>query len=154
MSRQNKRREIYAEDNLAIRIAIERSARHWSNDDLAKRMSEAGCPMTGSAIFKIEKAIPRRRIVVDELIAFAKVFGLSVNELLLPVQLAMNKESARLAQDWAGAINVARNAIYDQESCKERWQEYVTLHFGSAMNLAKYGELIIDIQVAIERNAV
>jgi transcriptional regulator with XRE-family HTH domain len=97
MPRPNKRREIFAEDHLAQRIAAERDARGWTNDGLAKRMTDAGCPMTGSAIFKIERAVPRRRIVVDELVAFAKVFAVPMEELLIPPSLATRREMRRLA---------------------------------------------------------
>ena len=99
MPRPNKRREIFAEDHLAQRIAAERDARGWTNDGLAKRMTDAGCPMTGSAIFKIEKAEPRRRIVVDELVAFAKVFAVPMEELLLSPELAATKDITRLVLD-------------------------------------------------------
>ena len=96
MSRPNKRRGVFAEAHLAQRIAAERDARGWTNDGLAKRMTEAGCPMVGSAIFKIEKADPPRRIVVDELVAFAKVFEVPLEHLLLPPEVAASQELTRL----------------------------------------------------------
>jgi len=83
---------VFAEDNLAERIAAEREAHGWTNDGLAKRMTDAGCPMTGSAIFKIEKAEPRRRIVVDELVAFSRVFGIPIEQLLLDPELVAEQE--------------------------------------------------------------
>jgi transcriptional regulator with XRE-family HTH domain len=123
MPRPNKRRGIFAEDHLAQRIAAVRDARGWTNDGLAKRMTDAGCPMTGSAIFKIEKAEPRRRIVVDELVTFAKVFAIPLDELLLAPEVAASKEATRLVIEWANAAdaadplieaqNVAAEAIYD-----------------------------------------
>ena len=98
MPRPNKHREIFAEDHLAQRIAAERDRpdRKWTNDGLAKRMTDAGCPMTGSAIFKIEKGEPRRRIVVDELVTFAKVFAIPMEELLIPPGVAAARELKRL----------------------------------------------------------
>lgn len=44
-------------------------------------MTDAGCPIQGSAIYKIEKADPPRRITVDELVAFATVFETSAVDL-------------------------------------------------------------------------
>jgi transcriptional regulator with XRE-family HTH domain len=48
-------------------------------------MTKAGAPMNQSAIWKIENGKPRRRITVDEAIAFAKVFEVPLDELLTPV---------------------------------------------------------------------
>lgn len=114
MPRPNKPREVQAEDHLARRIAAERDARGWTNDGLAKRMTDAGCPMNGSAIFKIEKGEPRRRIVVDELVAFGTVFGVPVEQLLLPPEAAMSEQIVGLVLDWntarVAAVNAAQQA--------------------------------------------
>ena len=82
MPRSNPDRSINAERVLAQRIVAERDARGWTNDGLARRMTEAGCPIRDSAIYKIEKGEPPRRITVDELAGFATVFGLPVVSLL------------------------------------------------------------------------
>jgi transcriptional regulator with XRE-family HTH domain len=71
-----------AEDSLALRIAYERGRRHWSADELARQMTEAGVPINPSAIWRIENATPRRRITLDEAIGFAKVFGTTLDELV------------------------------------------------------------------------
>jgi len=109
MPRPNRPRSVFAEDNLARRIAVEREARGWSIDGLAKRMTEAGCPMTGSAIFKIEKGQPRRRIVFDEAIAFSQVFGTPLFELSVPPEFAEQQELTRLLVAYQEAVN----DIYD-----------------------------------------
>lgn len=85
MARPNAPRSIGAEDNLADRIARERQLRGWSYETLAERMTNAGCSIQGSAIYKIEKGNPRRRITVDELLAFAKVFEVTLDNLLTPI---------------------------------------------------------------------
>ena len=96
MSRPNKQRKVFAEDHLAARIAAEREARGWSLEGLAKRMTDAGCPIDQSAIFKIERTTPRRRIVVDEMVAFSQVFGIPLEELLIPPSVAAGRETKRL----------------------------------------------------------
>jgi len=82
MSRPNKQRSIGAETRLAERIAVERAARGWSLETLANAMSECGCSIDQSAIYKIEKGEPRRRITVDELVAFSDVWAIPVERLL------------------------------------------------------------------------
>jgi len=103
MPRPNVPREIYAEDHLAARLTIEREREGWTYASLAARMTNAGCPIDKTAIYKIEKGEPRRRIVVDELVAFAKVFGLSLEELLVPPELAMKKQVTDLVIEWTAA---------------------------------------------------
>jgi hypothetical protein len=76
---------LAGESNVADHVELERERRGWSTGELAKRVTEAGCPISQSAIWRIEKGNPRRKISVDELVAFGRVFGMSVDDLLLPV---------------------------------------------------------------------
>ncbi len=99
MPRPNAARSVQAEENLARRITFEREARGWSYDGTAKRLADAGCPIQASAIFKIEKGQPRRRISVDELVAFARVFEVDVNELLVPVDMVLQEAARGLLEE-------------------------------------------------------
>jgi transcriptional regulator with XRE-family HTH domain len=108
MPPRNKPRHVYAEENLARRIASEREARGWTYDGLAARMTAAECPIDQSAIYKIErgykvegtKAPARRRISVDELIGFSRVFGIGVEDLLLDQVLAERQVLGQLLERW------------------------------------------------------
>lgn len=82
MSRPNIARTIGAEETVARRIQSERLSRHWTYDAVARHMTEAGCAMHGSAVHKIENGTPRRRITVDELVAFSIVFDISLDDLV------------------------------------------------------------------------
>jgi transcriptional regulator with XRE-family HTH domain len=82
MPRPNRNRTIPAEDVLAVRIAAERSARGWTYEDVAEAMTEAGCPIQASAIYKIEKGEPRRRITVNELAALSAVWMIPMERLV------------------------------------------------------------------------
>jgi transcriptional regulator with XRE-family HTH domain len=84
MPRPNPPRSINVEGQLASRIAYERDQRGWTNDGLARRMADLGCPIQGSAIYKIEKSTPRRRVTVNELAAFALAFDTTVDDLVKP----------------------------------------------------------------------
>src|SRR5262249_8645434 len=70
------------EANLARRIVFERERRGWSQGDLAREVTKAGYPLHQTAIWKIERGQPRRRITVSEAVALAKVFDTDVAELL------------------------------------------------------------------------
>lgn len=80
--RQLSARAVTHEVNLSRRIAYEREKRGWTYEALARHMSRAGCPVPASALFKIEKGDPPRRINVDEFMTVARVFRIDPIELL------------------------------------------------------------------------
>jgi transcriptional regulator with XRE-family HTH domain len=82
VSRPNPPRSIGAEEKLARRIADERNLRGWTYERIAEAMTAAGCPIQGSAIFKIERGEPRRKINVDELVALSRIWAIPVGKLL------------------------------------------------------------------------
>lgn len=67
---------------MALRIAREREMRGWSYERLATAMADVGCPIQGSAIYKIEKGEPRRRIAVNELAALSRVWAIPMDRLV------------------------------------------------------------------------
>ena len=103
MPRPNPPRALQSEENLARRIAYERENRGWTYEGIAKRLTEVGCPIQGSAIYKIEKGIPRRRISVDELVGFASVFELDIDELLTPMTAVLDRRAAELLDAYSAA---------------------------------------------------
>lgn len=102
---------VAGEANLAERIAEERRARGLSVERLAKAMTRAGCKMNGSAIHKIEKGSPPRRINVDELLALAKVFETTVEDLLEPMEVRRNRRAAELLKDYDAAKRTFGTAV-------------------------------------------
>jgi transcriptional regulator with XRE-family HTH domain len=94
--RPNPPRSLQSEENLARRIAYERDRRGWTYESIAKRLTDVGCPIQGSAIYKIEKGNPRRRISVDEFVAFTRIFEVSAADLLIPLELIAEHEALNL----------------------------------------------------------
>jgi len=92
MPKRNAPGDVYAERYLAQRIARLREAKGMSYDGLASRMTQAGCPLNQSAIYKIERGDPPRRITVDELVAYSRVFGIPVEQLLIDPELDVDQE--------------------------------------------------------------
>jgi transcriptional regulator with XRE-family HTH domain len=97
MPRPNRPRTIGREVNLAERIAVERERLGLTYEGLARLMTEAGCPVDKSAIYRIEKGEPRRKVSVDELVALMDVFELSFDELMMPMELVNQKRGQELA---------------------------------------------------------
>jgi transcriptional regulator with XRE-family HTH domain len=120
MPKRTAGREIFSEKALARRLAHERELRGWSYEGLARRMTEAGCPIDQSALFKVEKGNPPRRITVDELVALTRVFGLSANELLVPPELAAASRAADLVAEWFSAADARITAAVEARKQQER----------------------------------
>lgn len=111
MARPNRQRAIGSERALARRIQWERENRGWSYDGLASRMTQVGCPIQPSALYKVEKADPPRRITVDELVALARVMELDINELLRPLEEVLFSELAGLFEAEDAAWENFREAV-------------------------------------------
>lgn len=108
MPRPNPARTLASEQSLATRIAYERGERGMSYAGLAKRMTAVGCAIDQSAIYKIEKGEPRRRVTVDELVALSKVFDLDIGELLVPPETILSRRlTAMLAEVVVGLESLA-----------------------------------------------
>ena len=111
MPRVSPFRSLANERNVARRIQFEREQRGWTYEGTAKRMGDAGCPIQPTAVYKIEKADPPRRITVDELVAFAKVFDTSVENLLAPAELANKPQWQALAKKALDVFEVLPAAV-------------------------------------------
>lgn len=120
MPRRGQPGSLRGEEYLAQRVQLEREKAGLTFDGLAKRMTEAGCPLNASALFKIEKASPRRRITVDELVAFSRVFKLPMEELVTDPALSQERELKALilkrekAEAEAEALDAAINRRQQQ----------------------------------------
>lgn len=91
--RQSSHKGMLSEDHLAARIRYEMTRRGWSQDRMAREMGKAGCHVHQSSISKIVNAqdgMKRRTISVDEAIGFAKVFAVPIENLLLPLEAALD----------------------------------------------------------------
>ncbi|MBM7519177.1 helix-turn-helix domain-containing protein [Nocardioides nitrophenolicus] len=100
MPRKTPNRTVGANENLARRIEMERKSRGWSIEGLANRMTAAGCPMNGSAIYRIEDPEIRRKVDADELVTMATLFEMSVADLLTPPEAAHDSEVRKLFRRW------------------------------------------------------
>lgn len=125
MPRPNRPRSIASEHALARRIAQERERRGWSYDGLASRMTKIGCAIQSSAIYKIEKAAPPRRITVDELVGFSQVFALPVQNLLMPPEVAAKERLLDLLAEWEVARSRYAAAQVERDEAQNELRSYV-----------------------------
>jgi transcriptional regulator with XRE-family HTH domain len=133
MPRPNPPRSIAGEKVLARRIAMERENRGWTYDGLASRMTGAGCPIQPSAIYKIEKADPPRRITVDELLGFSAAFELGVPDLLRPREVVVDERLSRLFDKWEQARQEEHAAQQRNRDAFEKMAHFVQNNHGDAL---------------------
>lgn len=142
MPRPNQPRSIAGERTLARRVAMEREARGWSYEGLASRMTDAGCPIQSSAIYKIEKSDPPRRITVDELLAFASVFEASVMDILRPREVVITAKVSRLFDKWEEARQESLQAQARTNEAFHKLARFVQENHGDA--LQPFYEMVTD----------
>lgn len=115
---------MFAEEHVAERIRRTREARKWSMEGLAKRMTDAGCPIAPSAIHKIENA--GRRITVDELVALSRVFGISMSELVSDPDVHPASEIASRVKEFEENLRDYRAEVKELESTISATQKALT----------------------------
>lgn len=108
-----------SEGNAAARIRrlreskVDEKGRPWSQEELARRMTAAGFPMSHTSIWKIEnpnKKSGGRAIPIGEAVGFARVLDVTLAELLLPEDAIRDVEVWRRFTAAAEALNEFRHA--------------------------------------------
>lgn len=143
MARPKRQQSVGLEEELAVRIESEMTARGWSYRRFSEAMTAAGCPIDQSNIQRIVNPAagrPRRRITLDEAAAFVAVLGITDLDLRSEDALkdALSREAghqalerameiaARIYDDWQAydhAIGQARKAVKESPSFKELLEE-------------------------------
>ncbi len=121
-------RTITAEDDLAERITHERERRGWSYERLAREMTKAGCKTHASAVHKIEKGEPRRRITVTELVGISRALDLPVEDLLRPLAAVLNEELTELD----GSVRAAEQAAFNAVHSYAEWRQLLQVRAAQA----------------------
>lgn len=111
MPRPNRARSLENEENLARRIAYERETREMTYEGLAQRMTDAGCATHASALYKIEKSTPPRKVTISELIVLAKIFETTTDDLLMPRELWGAQRAQELLDQLGDAASKVRSAV-------------------------------------------
>jgi transcriptional regulator with XRE-family HTH domain len=117
---------ISGEENVAVRIKLEREARGWSTNSLSDRLNEAGFDMNPSAVWRIENR--KRRINVDEAIGFAEVFGIDLRNLVGPPQLAAKARAMKLIDSVVDAFRETQRASAGFSKARDALDAYLAEH--------------------------
>ncbi|CDR08173.1 helix-turn-helix domain-containing protein [Streptomyces iranensis] len=117
---------LSGEENVAVRIRLEREARGWSTNALSDRLNEAGFEMNPSAVWRIENR--KRRINLDEAIGFAEVFGLELRNFVGPPQLAAKARAMELIDAVADTFRESQRANAEHARARDALDAYLAEH--------------------------
>lgn len=117
---------LLGEENIAVRIKLERDALGWSTNTVSDRMNEAGYEMNPSAVWRIENG--KRRVNVNEAIGFAELFGISLNNLVGPPQLAAHARAMELIEDIRRRMRDSHNASLAFAQARDAFDAYIANH--------------------------
>lgn len=95
-----------SERAVAALIRQLREDRGWSQRELSEKLAKVGCHIDHSGIQRIEAGKKARKITVDELFAFAMVFQIPVEQMLLD-------PNRQVAESTMRALSSARHAWGD-----------------------------------------
>lgn len=93
------------EQHLASRVKQWREERGWSLEELGRKFNP---PLNRSTVYKIENPSESRKIQVDEVLRFAKVFDKSFAEVLLPDMTIAELEGWKVLRQAADTLNEIR----------------------------------------------
>lgn len=132
-----------AERNVAEQVQFERELRGWSTGELARRLTEAGCPISQSAIWRIENGEPRRKISVDELIGFSVVFDKKVENLLKPPRTEFPEEPVK--EYVARWIDMERRVWSMELDASVAFSDIATMVDSYPETMRRLPDLVVDV---------
>jgi len=118
--------QLAGEENIAVRIKLERDARGWSTNAVSDRLNAAGYEMNPSAVWRIENG--QRRVTVDDALGFAEVFGISLANLVGPPRLAAHTRAMELVDDIRRAYRASHMANLAAAEARDALDVYLDQH--------------------------
>jgi transcriptional regulator with XRE-family HTH domain len=116
MVEKTEQQALDAEEFLARTIERLRTGADWTYAELSQRMADAGCPIERSSLQKIERGRPRRKITVNELVAFSRVFRTSVPDLLISPSY---RDDKMFFQDVKDGVSTAQKVLESENALRE-----------------------------------
>jgi transcriptional regulator with XRE-family HTH domain len=117
---------LRGEENVAVRIKLEREARGWGTNALSDRLNAAGYEINPSAVWRIENG--KRRVNLDEAIGFAEVFGISLENLVGPPRLAAHARAMELVEAVRRGYREVHHASLALTSARDALDVYLAQH--------------------------
>jgi len=139
--------QLRPSDVFATRLREIRDDRGFSQAELARRMTEAGRPMSKAALLRIEKGT--RGLSLDEAVALAELLGVAPAHMLSPPDDAIVWLTSKSGVDGSGMRNWL---LFGDPLLLSPPGQRVTLRLQLVGAIEVYAQAIIDAKKGRDRN--
>ena len=99
------KRTIGGIDTVRERVRREMAAKEWTVPELSRQMESNGCPIQPKSLYRVFDDEQPRTITADEMIAFSRVFDVSLDDLITPIALLDNDRAQELVKEFQDIAN-------------------------------------------------
>lgn len=134
----------WTEDRFRKNVRIERGHREWTQEQMAKRLSDKGIPMHWTTIAKIESG--GRAVRIDEASAIADLLGVSVDMLLG----RRARPKSDLVHALRAALDAGQQATWQVSSLEDTLRERV-VELAEVDVEDRHADLVADLDRACKQ---
>jgi transcriptional regulator with XRE-family HTH domain len=135
-----------AQDSVIERLRSELDARGWSQSELSRRLADLRPPyhLSQGAISRMLAYDNPREITVDDLLAFVRVFGIPMEEFVLPASITYEVGGWGAYMAAVDKLERLREAQAEYDAAVAQARELVAEHAGLKPRLKWHRERLLE----------
>jgi transcriptional regulator with XRE-family HTH domain len=135
-----------AQDSVVERLRSELEARGWSQSELSRRLADLRPPyhLSQGAISRMLAHDNPREITVDDLLAFVRVFGIPMEEFVLPTSITYEVGGWGAYMTAVDKLERLREARTEYDAAVAQARELVDEHAGLTPRLRWHRERLLE----------
>lgn len=135
-----------AQDSVVERLRSELDARAWSQSELSRRLADLrpSYHLSQGAISRMLAYENPREITVDDLLAFVRVFGIPLEEFVLPTSITYEVGGWGAYMTAVDKLERLREAQAEYEAAVAQAREMVAEHAGLKPRLMWHRERLLE----------
>lgn len=135
-----------AQDSVVERLRAELESRGWSQSELSRRLADLRPPyhLSQGAISRMLAYDNPREITVDDLLAFVRVFGIPMDEFVLPTSITYEVGGWGAYMTAVDKLERLREARAEYDAAVAQARELVDEHAGLKPRLMWHRERLLE----------
>jgi transcriptional regulator with XRE-family HTH domain len=135
-----------AQDSVVERLRAELESRGWSQSELSRRLADLRPPyhLSQGAISRMLAYDSPREITVDDLLAFVRVFGIPMDEFVLPTSITYEVGGWGAYMTAVDKLERLREARAEYDAAVAQARELVGEHAGLKPRLMWHRERLLE----------
>jgi transcriptional regulator with XRE-family HTH domain len=135
-----------AQDSVVERVRAELESRGWSQSELSRRLADLRPPyhLSQGAISRMLAYDNPREITVDDLLAFVRVFGIPMDEFVLPTSITYEVGGWGAYMTAVDKLERLREARAEYDAAVAQARELVNEHAGLKPRLMWHRERLLE----------